>query len=170
MTESNLEASSGNGLLICEDVDVPSESDALVQDRLVHQFRERLQKFNYSLDSSAFKASKRYTPDNGLPLKACTRPDSTDKSLDVSKAAGSPNRSSVLTTDACFTLSSKRKGKTAKKQHSLPKRPRLTNELSPITPAVNNLEDSLRPGLILVSIGVNPSIMSGMKGEYLTRF
>lgn len=42
------------------------------------------------------------------------------------------------------------------------KKPRITKTPS----AENNLKDSVRPGLILISIGLNPGIMTGKLGEY----
>lgn len=42
------------------------------------------------------------------------------------------------------------------------KKPRASTSSAP---AVNNLKDSLEPNLILVSIGLNPGITTGLKGE-----
>lgn len=45
------------------------------------------------------------------------------------------------------------------------KKPRITKTPS-VQSAENNLKDSVRPGLILISIGLNPGIMTGKLGKH----
>lgn len=64
------------------------------------------------------------------------------------------------------SITRKRKRTTPRKETAASRKPHLpTSPSTQAVPAENNLRDSLREGLILVSIGLNPGIMTGKLGH-----
>lgn len=106
-------------------------------------------------------------PDSAAALAdAEPKPDNVDKSDNVSEQPQPTLNEDAVPDNDSFSSSAKRKRDTINDWQALMKKPKLVKKPSSSGgTAVNNLKDSLRPGLILVSIGLNPGLTTGLKGK-----
>ncbi|KAK6368576.1 uracil DNA N-glycosylase Thp1 [Lithohypha guttulata] len=127
------------------------------QDQQTSDFKQKLQQFGFRLETSAMAPRTRQSvaasPSQKLTSKVVKNASASNSDV-TSKVRIDGSESATKA-----ALSNSRKRKRAMKNVESP-----TVKGSAMNP-VNNLKDSLEEGLILVSIGVNPGIMTGLTGE-----
>lgn len=143
------------------------------QDGALSSFGGQLDRFKHGLDeSSSTSASSsprtRSATKRTLDVNVAREPGKAMQMI-VDRALAENNaeyNSSQLTSPSTTTPRlAKRRRRNTSNNSSLSKSAKSSKTTSPSSPPINNLRDSLREGLILVSIGVNPGIMTGLTGE-----
>lgn len=137
-------------------------------------FKARLVQFSYTPDVSPRIVKMPPRTRKGVAAAAAQGEtlSGTEEQLPVSRSdSEAPTASTTPATTASSQLetsnaTTKRKRAIPSNDSTTPKKPRLptTSSAKAVTPE-NNLKDSLREGLILVSIGLNPGIMTGKLGH-----
>lgn len=94
--------------------------------------------------------------------------DNAPEDASSSTTLAQPNVSSMNqdSTQPNSSSAHKRKRLTNSSANGTLKKPRLQTTASAPVLAENNLKDSVREGLILISIGLNPGIMTGKTGKH----
>jgi len=154
-----------------------SEGDASNSNRRSepsHSFRARLAQFSYTPDVSPTAVKMAPRTRSGAAAAAAQSEtltgtegqlSSSRSDSEVPAADMSPENTARSQLETSNTTT-KRKRATPNRDSTTPKKPRLpTTSSAKATTPENNLKDSLREGLILVSIGLNPGIMTGKLGH-----
>lgn len=123
----------------------------------VNYFKQKLQEFSFRAETPAMAPRTRQGVAASLPKNSAKNmvKSASTSSSDVTQKAKVDDSDSTINTG----LNNSKKRKRAAKNIKSPTAKDLT-----VNP-VNNLKDSLKEGLILVSIGVNPGIMTGLTGS-----
>lgn len=160
---------------------VQGTSSSQRQAEQASNFKEKLSQFAYnkeleqkmpsSMNARVLRSAnpKVPRPVTGKVIKSVSsRSSSQDPGEDTKDA--NKSISPVVTTkatkrkaDALITTTSKATGPAPKKARI---KKSSTASVDTTAPLVNNLKDSVRPGLILISVGVNPGKLTGQLGTF----